>query len=202
MKTRILLILATAAIAAGAGYFTHRVFFGEQAEAGSMQAAANAEQAPAAQSPATSPDREPLVGSMRPDYTLGSVDGARISAADFDGRVVLVNFWATWCAPCREEMPMLMELRETHRESGLEVVGIAMDDVQRARDFVAELGIEYPNLVGATDVMMTMQDYGNQSGTLPYSVLVDREGVIRWLKHGVLEREELENEIMALIEAG
>lgn len=94
---------------------------------------------------------------------------------------------------------MLMELREQHAAQGLEVVGIAMDDVQRARDFVAELGIEYPNLVGATDVMAAMQLYGNASGTLPYSVLVNRAGEIAWVKLGILERPELEAEISALL---
>lgn len=97
---------------------------------------------------------------------------------------------------------MLMELRAAHRERGLEVVGIAMDDVQRARDFVAELGIEYPNLVGATDVMATMQLYGNSSGTLPYSVLVGRDATVRWTKLGVLERPELEREIESLLDDG
>lgn len=189
MNVRVLLILLTAALAAGAGYLTHYLFFADSG-------------AGFAETSAVAFDGEPLVGQRRPDYTLGSVDGARISASDFDGEVVLVNFWATWCAPCREEMPMLMDLRAAHRERGLEVVGIAMDDVQRARDFVAELGIEYPNLVGATDVMATMQLYGNSSGTLPYSVLVGRDGTVRWTKLGVLERPELERKIKTLLDDG
>lgn len=94
---------------------------------------------------------------------------------------------------------MLMELREDLRDRGFEVVGIAIDEVQRARDFVGELGIEYPNLVGATDVMAVIQLYGNASGALPYSVLVDRDGTVKWTKHGVLERPELEHEIETLL---
>lgn len=142
---------------------------------------------------------EALVGQRRPDYTLGSADGSIVSASDFDGKAVLVNFWATWCAPCREEMPMLMEVRERYHADGFEVVGIALDDVAPAREFAEELGIQYPNLVGSTDVMATIRLYGNVGGALPYSVLVDPEGIIQWVKFGVLEESELEDRIQAVL---
>jgi thiol-disulfide isomerase/thioredoxin len=145
---------------------------------------------------------EQMVGLKRPDYTLGSSTGARVSAADFDGKVVLVNFWATWCQPCREEMPMLAELYREHGDAGLEVVGIALDEVAAARGFAAELGIDYPILVGSTDVMAVVRLYGNVSGVLPYSVLVDRGGVIRWTRLGVLEEATLRREIGGLLESG
>lgn len=142
---------------------------------------------------------EELVGQRRPEYEHGDVDGAVVSASDFDGRAVLVNFWATWCAPCRDEMPMLMEARERYHRQGLEVVGIAIDDVAAARAYVDELGIEYPNLVGSTDVMATIRLYGNVSGALPYSVLVGPDGIIRWVKFGVIEEAELEAQIQAIL---
>jgi peroxiredoxin len=188
VRGKILPIVVTALLAAAAGYFSHQYFL-----------SAGPGAAGAGEPKPLDTGGAPLIGQPRPDYTLGSVNGERISSADFDGQVVLVNFWATWCAPCREEMPMLMELHEDYRDAGLEVVGIAIDDVQRARDFVAELDIRYPNLVGATDVMATMQLYGNASGTLPYSVLIDREGLVRWTKLGVLEQTELEQEIERLL---
>lgn len=120
------------------------------------------------------------VGSQRPDFTLGSIRGETVSAADFDGRVVLYNFWATWCEPCRREMPMLMDLQAQYGQQGLQVVGVAVDEVENASAFVAEYGISYPNLAGITDVMKVNLEYGNVEGVLPYSVLVDRDGVIRW----------------------
>lgn len=134
-----------------------------------------------------------------PAFSVRTLEGRRLALHDLRGDVVLVNFWATWCAPCREEMPMLMELREKHLASGFEVVGVALDDVQNARDFLAELGVAYPNLVGSTDVMVTLQQYGNTSGVLPYTVLVGADGTIRWTRLGVLDRGTLEREIEALL---
>jgi len=103
---------------------------------------------------------------------------------------VLLNFWATWCEPCRREMPMLMEFHDQYAAQGLEVVGIALDDVQKARDFTNELGIGYTILVGGGDVMQTSHAYGNVDGVLPYSVLVDRGGIIRWQYIGEIPRAE------------
>jgi thiol-disulfide isomerase/thioredoxin len=183
---RLLAYVVTAMVAALAGYLLHTFVF---------EASGND---PDTSPPVDSKDQG-LVGAPRPDYTLGSADGTIVSASDFDGKVVLVNFWATWCAPCREEMPMLMELRAQHMVAGVEVVGIALDDVQPARDFIAELGVEYPNLVGSTDVMVTMQQYGNATGTLPYSVLIGPGRTIRWTHLGVLDREVLENQIESLL---
>lgn len=186
MPTRLILVFATAALAALGGYFAYGYIYSGQA--GGVETSRSVDL-----------EGEPLVGQRRPDYTLGSADGALLSATDFDGKVVLVNFWATWCAPCREEMPMLMALRDEYAADGLEVVGVALDDVQRARDFAAELQVEYPILVGSTDVMALMALYGNVSGTLPYTVLIDRDGVIRWTKLGVLKRDALEREIASLL---
>jgi peroxiredoxin len=148
-----------------------------------------AESAPASAAVPSSP--EELLGRRRPDFTLGSIDGRRVSAADFDGQVVLVNFWATWCVPCRAEMPMLSGLHQDYASRGLQVVGIAMDDVQQARDFVAELDIAYPVLVGMADVMATGRVYGNRTGLLPYSVLIDRRGIVRWTHLGELSEVDL-----------
>ena len=183
-------MIIVAALAAGAGFAAFQ-FIGE----GSASEAVTTPN-----TPAVDLRGDGLVGQRRPDYTLGSVDGSIVSADEFDGQVVLVNFWATWCAPCREEMPMLMAFREDHRAKGVEVVGIAIDDVAAARGFVDELGIEYPNLVGSTDVMATIRLYGNASGALPYTVLVDSDGIVRWTRMGVLEEEDLESRIQAILD--
>lgn len=133
-----------------------------------------------------------LVGSLRPDFRLGSSTGTFVTPADFADKTLLINFWATWCVPCRKEMPMLMELQAEYGAAGLQVVGIALDDVQSVRDFADELGINYPILVGETDVMLVSRDYGNITGMLPFSVLVDQQGIIRWQYAGEIQKDDIE----------
>jgi peroxiredoxin len=145
------------------------------------------------------PTAEELMGQIRPDFSLGSITGEILTAADFDGQVLLVNFWATWCAPCREEMPMLSDLHERLAPQGFQVLGIALDDVQQARDFIEEMDIHYPVMVGGADVMTVGVMYGNRAGLLPYSVLIDRQGVIRWTSLGELEAADLEARIEELL---
>jgi thiol-disulfide isomerase/thioredoxin len=184
----IILLLSIALLASIGGALAYRFVFTQELSQGQQAfASAPAEIAP------------DLIGMRRPDYTLGSGSGERISADDFNGRVVLVNFWATWCKPCREEMPMLVDLQQAFDGQEFQVVGIALDDVQQARDFAAELGVDYPILVGSTDVMAVVRLYGNLSGVLPYSVLVDRAGIIRWAHLGALKDEELQRQIGELL---
>lgn len=188
MSTRhIILLLGMAFLASLGGALAYRLVLLDQIE----------QSAPV--SPGTLVDKG-LVGTRRPDYELGSSSGERVSAAEFDGKVVLVNFWATWCAPCRKEMPMLVRLHQAYVAQGFEVVGIAMDEVEQAREFAAGLGIDYPILIGTTDVMSIVREYGNVSGVLPYSVLIDREGIIRWAYLGELKEDEVTREITQLLE--
>jgi len=183
-RTRALLLAIAGIAGAGAGWLYSGQMVQEDA---------------AAAYPATAAPSGELIGSPRPDFSLGGTNGEIIRAADFDGQVLLVNFWATWCAPCREEMPMLAELDAQLAPEGFRVVGIALDDVAQARDFIESLGIEYPVMVGGADVMAVSQAYGNRTGLLPYSVLVDREGRIRWARMGVLEEAELDERIRELL---
>ncbi len=139
-----------------------------------------------------------LLGQRRPDFAHRDAAGQVRSAGEFDGRPLLLNFWATWCAPCVEEMPMLSELQRAHAASGLQVVGIALDDAERAAAFAAELDLAYPVLLGEVDVVLTGRRYGNRSGMLPFTVLVDAAGTVRWARLGALERAEVERELAAL----
>ena len=145
--------------------------------------------APAELAPATIQDVE---GRLRPDFTLADGQGRSVSATDFDGHLLLLNFWASWCQPCVEEMPMLSALQAEHDGRGLRVVGIALDDPERARAFAADLGLDYTLLYGRADAVQVGRSYGNRSGLLPYSALVDADGIVRWTHLGVLKRAELE----------
>ncbi len=130
------------------------------------------------------------VGDPRPPFRHGSLNGDWVTTEDFDGQAMLVNFWATWCAPCRREMPLLQDV-SLERDGELVVIGIAIDDPGPVRDFVEELGISYPILIGAADVLNTQRAWGNSAGALPYTVLVDRDGIIRWQHLGEVTADEL-----------
>ena len=171
-------------IAAVGGYFAARTV--DRSEPAGVPSSAAV---PAAESP---------VGRRRPDFSLSDAAGAPVSAADFDGQAFLLNFWATWCAPCVEEMPMLAELQRDHAQHGLQVVGIAVDEPERAQAFARELGLDYPLLYGLGEAMLVGREYGNASGMLPYSVLVDAGGIVRWTHLGALERADLEDGIAEL----
>lgn len=138
------------------------------------------------------------VGDPHPGFSHASLDGGTIEASDFEGRPFLVNFWATWCAPCRREMPVLQEAGERHADS-LAIIGLALDDAGPVSEFVDELGIEYPIAAGSDDVMRTQRAWGNSSGALPYTVLVDGEGAIRWQHYGEVSQEELDEALAEVL---
>lgn len=132
-----------------------------------------------------------LIGNYRPEFKLASQSGEFMTPDDYSGKTVLINFWATWCAPCREEMPMLVELQSQYADAGLQVLGIALDDAEKVQEFVQAFDISYPILFGMTDVMEANRNYGNISGALPYTVLLDTDGIIRWQYSGALQHDEL-----------
>jgi peroxiredoxin len=187
VRKNVLIMSVVALMAASGGYFSAMVM--------------NSADGPAGPSPdfASGPAAKNLVGQRRPDFTLQDTRGATVSASDFDGQVWLANFWATWCAPCVEEMPMLSLLQKEFAGDGVKIVGIALDDAQRASEFAAGLGVGYDVLVGKTDVVLAGRQFGNATGLLPFSVLIDDTGLIRWTHLGALHREELVAQIQLLL---
>jgi len=142
----------------------------------------------------------PPVGMARPDFQLRDLDNRMTPLSAWDGRVVLFNFWAAWCPPCRREIPAFSEVREFYREDGFEVVGIAIDDEENIREFLAGLpGVRYPQLIGFNDAVALGRALGNRSGGLPYSVLVDRDGIIRFARAGELTKAELIEQVEPLL---
>ncbi len=174
----IVCIAALAGLAAGAG--VRHVWLKPAAEP--------ADPGGAAQS--ASPDQAQVVGNKRPDFTLTDLDGDERAMGEWSGRVVLINFWATWCPPCRKEMPALDAVDEALGERGLRVVGVALDEAEAVRSFADERGIDYPLLIGGREAYPLLRAYGNARGTLPYTVIVDRSGTIRATHRGALTRSQ------------
>ena len=108
------------------------------------------------------------------------------------GSALVCNFWATWCAPCREEMPLLQATRQKYAEKWVEIVGIGIDNADKIRQFAAEFGISYPLLVADSGGIELMRNLGNRDGALPFTVILDRHGAIASRRLGILRKEDLE----------
>ncbi len=132
-------------------------------------------------------------GVPAPDFTLQTLDGKNISLSDFKGKAVLVNFWATWCGPCKIETPWLVELQNQYGAQGLQVVGVAMDDSGKDEiaQFAKEMGVNYPVLIGKEAVG---DAYGGVPA-LPESFFVGRDGKIVDRIIGLKGRSEIEDSV-------
>ena len=139
--------------------------------------------------PPTSP--APRVPERLPELRLPGVDGVVHGLGDWKGRPLLVNFWATWCEPCRREIPLLKKLRREHAADGLEIVGIAVDYPDEVRQYAATHGIDYPVLIGESGGLAAANAFG-MDPVLPFSVFTDRSGTVVTLRVGELHRDEAE----------
>ena len=142
-----------------------------------------------------------IVGQALPDFEAADLNDTLRSIREWEGQVLLINFWATWCAPCRREMPDLMALHDELAGQAT-VIGIALDYPEAVKDYVEELGIDYPILI-ADDLAGTriVRKLGNTNGLLPYSVFVDRQGMVRDLKLGELSREQAKQRLHSMMES-
>jgi len=114
-------------------------------------------------------------GNAAPDFTVTDIDGKKLALSDFKGKVVLLNFWATWCAPCRAEIPAFVEMQQKNGPQGFQVIGISMDDEAKpVREFYQKFNMNYPVAIGDDKLA---QSFGGVLG-LPISFLIDREGRI------------------------
>jgi len=126
-------------------------------------------------------------------FVLDDLDGQPLDILDLHNQEpLIINFWATWCAPCRKEMPLLNNYYLTRNSDQANVLGIAIDDIDQVNSFIAELGINFPVLVGQSEAYELMQTLGNTILTLPYTILVNSEGRIIWSKSTEIKREDLE----------
>ena len=130
------------------------------------------------------------VGDQRSDLEMTDLEGRPRRLSEFDGKLVLLNFWATWCGPCREEMPLLDATHEKFADKGLLVVGVAIDDSDAVRDFLKDYPIRYPILLAGDDEDASLR-YGDTRSVLPYSVLIGRDGRLLAQRAGYFSEDSL-----------
>jgi cytochrome c biogenesis protein CcmG/thiol:disulfide interchange protein DsbE len=132
-----------------------------------------------------------------PDFALRDADGKLVRLSDYRGKVVLLNFWATWCAPCRLEIPWFIEFQRKHKDRGLAVLGISMDEDgwEVVKPFIERLGVNYRILMGDDSVA---QLYGGVD-SLPTTFLIDREGRIASVHIGLVSKSRYEKDLAELL---
>ena len=133
-----------------------------------------------------------------PPLKLKDIHGRQVNLSDYKGKVVLVNFWATWCPPCRAEMPDLVRWQRKYRKRGLQLVGVTYPPthLRKVRNFVRRIQINYPILLGTKPTKALF----SESETLPITVIIGRDQKIREVIEGILLPEEFEQKIKPLLE--
>jgi peroxiredoxin len=143
----------------------------------------------------------PAPGQSAPDFALRSVDGQNLRLREQRGHVVMLNFWATWCAPCREEMPQLSRLHDKYRSAGLVLLGVNVDDDTRnAAGVATKLGVKFPVLLDADKQVSKLYELS----AMPSTVLIDRDGKLRYMHKGYREgyAQTYEQQIRELLKDG
>jgi peroxiredoxin len=137
---------------------------------------------------------------VAPDFALKDADGKTVRLSDYRGKVVVLDFWATWCGPCKIEIPWFMEFQRQHKDQGFEVIGVSMDDDgwDSVKPFVQKIGINYRVVLGNDDAAAA---YGGVDA-LPTTFLIDRQGRIAATHVGVTSKSDFENGIEELLQGG
>ena len=133
------------------------------------------------------------------EFEFTERDGRTVRFADLKGKVVVLNFWATWCAPCREEMPGFSRLQERWRDRGVRFVGVSDEERPKVDRFADGIGIAYPLWTGDAEVMGLSKRLGNRLGVLPHTVLLDGDGRVLESRIGVYPEKLLEERLAAIV---
>jgi len=138
--------------------------------------------------PAIQTQNNPAIGLQRPEFAAVDLNGQFRNIKEWDGKLIFLNFWATWCPPCLKEIPEFIELQKTYGDQGFQIIGIAIDDEEAVREYVKEVGMNYPALVVQDEGVMLAKRYGNGIGVLPYTVIINRGGEISHTIRGELSK--------------
>jgi len=185
-KTVLTSVLAIISLAAGFGYYQYT----------QQQQAAVADKT----SPASTTKKSlSMLGQKRADFSLPDLRNNVHEIKEWDNKVILLNFWATWCPPCRKEIPAFIKLQEEFGPQGFQVIGIAIDEKEAVEDYADGMGVNYPVLIGNSTAMDISAAYGNRFGQLPYSLVIDRQGIIRFVGKRELSFDDIAEQIKPLL---
>jgi thiol-disulfide isomerase/thioredoxin len=182
MKTiRILALTAVAVVATAGGVIAGQWSFGDHAEVAH----------------AAAPSHGAAVDHLWA-ASVTSPDGQPQSLAGYKGHVIVVNFWASWCGPCVQEMPELSALQRAYAKKGVEFVGLGVDSAQNVKTFLQKVKVDYPIYVTGFGGADLAREFGNTAGALPFTVVIDAKGQIRSTKLGQVKPDELKQTLDSL----
>ena len=144
------------------------------------------------------PQPAQLEAETRPTFTLPDMDGVTRKLSEWDGRHRILNFWATWCAPCRREIPLLKEFQAQHEENGFQVLGIAVDYPEQVTNFAEEAQFNYPILIGQQDAMAVAESSGIEFIGMPFTMFVAKDGEYVGAYIGELHQSHLDDAVRIL----
>ncbi len=173
MKLKNFLTIFIALIALGTGILTHRI--------------------------TAQPQDQGTQTTGLPDITLPDLDGNQRSLSEWRGKIIILNFWATWCSPCRKEIPEFIELQKQFEGKGLQFIGIAVEELEPAREYSKHAGINYPILIGQPAAINFSVALGNMISTVPFTVIFDQQGNIVHRQLGEISREEILEKITPIL---
>lgn len=142
---------------------------------------------------------KPILGAIRPDFSLPDTNGVIREISEWDGKLVILNFWATWCVPCLNEIPEFIQLQDKYGDQGLQFVGIALQAAEEIKPYMTEVGMNYPSLLGIDKVKEVAKSFGNRFVVLPYTIFIDRDSLVYYIRSGPIKYEETESLIQALL---
>ncbi len=184
LRSVVLPLLAVIAIVGAVWYFQRDPSSPTKGEGGTGIVALPADKNPTGRAPAVE------TGRAAPDFVLTTLDGGRVRLSDLRGKNVLVNFWATWCGPCRAEMPELVKTYHEQKANGLEILAVDLQEQDaKVRDFADEFAMTFPVLMDRTGEVA--EAYGVRGAGLPATMFIDRQGVVRVIKIGAMTGEFL-----------
>ncbi|MDQ2917504.1 MAG: TlpA family protein disulfide reductase [Pseudomonadota bacterium] len=141
-------------------------------------------------------------GSAILGIVLTDSEGRRQALSQWRGKVLVVNFWATWCAPCRDEMPQFVKSQARDGSKGVQFVGIAVDDPDKVRAFAKEIGLNYPALIGGYGAIELSKSLGNDLAALPFTIVLDRQGRVAHTQLGPIKNAKLDDLLATLLKSG